>query len=37
MAKRFLLACLVAMAIGAAAGFATPDDAPPSASASAYY
>jgi len=27
MAKKFLIACLIAMAIGAAAGFAVPSDA----------
>jgi len=28
MVKKFLLACFVAIALGAAAGFAMPDDVP---------
>jgi len=37
MAKMFLLACLVAVALGAAAGFAMPSDAAPLATASQNY
>lgn len=33
MAKKFLLACLVAIALGAAAGFAMPEEAPAAVSA----
>ena len=36
MAKKFLLACLVAIAIGAAAGFAMPADAIPAAAVIGY-
>ena len=32
MAKKFLFACLLAIAVGAAAGFAMPSDAAPVAS-----
>lgn len=37
MAKKFLLACLVAVALGAAAGFAMPSDAAPAAATSQNY
>jgi hypothetical protein len=36
MAKKFFLACLVAVAIGAVAGFAMPADAIPAAAAIGY-
>ena len=36
MAKKFLLACLVAIAIGAAAGFAMPSDTPAAIQVAAY-